>query len=324
MSKKLFYLVSFILVLALAGNAFTADDPSLVIYYSFDDVRDVIADESGKGHDGTVQGDITAEPDGKHNGAAKFTSGGYIDLNGPAFPAEDIPTSGITLVAWVKCENTGQHHAIFDARTDEGTWLIHPELRSDGQFRWVLRAYGMSTIFDISAGSVTWGQWQHYAGTYDKESGKALLYINGQVVSQVDLARGTDIGGDWEDGARVGLNIDSARPFTGLMDDFYLFKRALSQSEIKKLMQGEGWPYAFSPNPADSAMHLNTFVRLDWSPGDFASSHNVYLGENFDDVNEAAEDTFYGNQTSTYFIAGRPGFDYPQGPPMERNSLTPM
>jgi hypothetical protein len=313
MCRRLIYLVSFVLVLALAGNAFTADDPSLVIYYSFDDVSGIIADQSGKGHDGTVQGDVTADTDGKQGGAAKFARGGYLDLDGPNFPAEDIPTSGITLAAWVKCENTGEHHAIFDARTGAGTWITHPELRSDGQFRWVLRAYGMSPIFDISAGSVTWGQWLHYAGTYDKESGKAILYINGEVVSEVDLASGTDIAGDWDDGARVGLNIDSARPFTGLMDDFFLFKRALSQSELKKVMHGEGWPYAFSPSPADGAMHLNTLVRLDWSPGDSAISHNVYLGENFDDVNEGAEGTFYGNQTLTYFIAGYAGVPYPDG-----------
>jgi len=309
----LIYLISFVLVLALAGNAFTADDPSLVIYYSFDDVRDIIADESGKGHDGTVQGNVTAEPDGKHGGAAKFASGSYLDLDGSNFPAEDIPTSAMTLAAWVKCENTGEHHAIFDARADAGTWIIHPELRSDGQFRWVLRAYGMSPIFDIHAGSVTWGEWLHYAGTYDKESGKAILYINGQVVSEVDLPSGTDIAGDWGDGARVGLNIDSARPFTGLMDDFYLFNRALSQSELKQVMYGEGWPYAFSPSPADGTTNLGTSVRLDWSPGVSATSHDVYLGENFDDVNEGAEGTFYGNQTSTYFIAGRAGFAYPQG-----------
>ena len=309
MSKKLIYLVSFVLVLVPASNAFTADDPSLVIYYSFDDVGNIVTDQSGKGHDGVVTGDITAEPDGKHNGAAKFASGSYLDLDGSNFPAEDIPTSAMTLAAWVKCENTGEHHAIFDARTNAGTWIIHPELRSDGQFRWVLRASGMSPIFDIRAGSVTWGQWLHYAGTYDKESGKAILYINGQVVSELDLPSGRDIAGDWSDGARVGLNIDGARPFTGLMDDFYLFNRALSQSELKKVMYGEGWPYAFSPSPADGAMHLNTGVLLSWSAGKTAASHDVYFSDNFTDVNDGTGDASRGNQalTVTYFITGYTG-----------------
>ncbi len=313
MRRKLTCLICFVLLLFLTNDALTAGDPSLVIYYPFDNVGKIVIDQSDKGHDGIVQGGVTSDPDGKHAGAAKFASGGYVDLDGDNFPAEDIPTSAITLAAWVKCENTGEHHAIFDARADAGTWIIHPELRSDGQFRWVLRAYGMSPIFDISAGTVTWDEWLHYAGTYDKESGKAVLYINGQVVSQLDLPSDMEIAGDWGDGARVGLNIASTRPFTGLMDDFYLFKRALSRSEIKKIMYGKGWPYASNPHPSDNATHPGTSVRLDWSAGDSAISHNVYLGENFDDVNDGAEGTFYGNQTSTSFVVGLSGFPYPQG-----------
>jgi len=313
MCGKSIYFVALVSVLISAGSAFTAGDPSLVIHYSFDNVGTTVADQSGKGHNGTVQGSVTADPGGKHNGAAKFAGGGYLDLDGDNFPVADIPTSAITLAAWVKCENTGEHHAIFDARTDAGTWIIHPELRGDGRFRWALRAHGMSVIFDIQAGSVTWGQWLHYAGTYDKESGKAILYVNGQVVSELDLPGGTDVAGDWGDGARVGLSIGNARAFTGLMDDFYLFKRALPPSEIKKIMYGQGWPYASSPSPADTATHPATSVRLDWSAGQSAVSHGVYLGEIFDDVNNGAASTFYGNQSSTSFVAGLPGYAYPQG-----------
>jgi hypothetical protein len=39
----------------------------------------------------------------------------------------------------------------------------------------------------------------------------------------------------------------------------------------------------------------------------------VYFSDNFDDVNNGAEGTFLGNQGSTYFIVGFPGFAYPDG-----------
>ncbi len=132
---------SFLLVMGLADNA-GADllgDPSLVIYYSFDEVTDIVADQSGNGHDGVVNGDITADPGGVRSGAGKFASGSFLDLNGPGIPAEHIPTSGMTLAAWIKCENTSGHHAIFNARASDSTWLIHPEARSNGEFRWLLR-----------------------------------------------------------------------------------------------------------------------------------------------------------------------------------------
>ncbi|MFH1884455.1 MAG: hypothetical protein ABIL62_17305, partial [Planctomycetota bacterium] len=68
-----------------------------------------------------------------------------------------------------------------------------------------------------------------------------------------------------------------------------------------------------SPEPADGAMIRDTWVSLNWLPGDFAASHDVYLGENFDDVDAGTGDTFQGNQTGTYFTIGFPGFPYPDG-----------
>jgi hypothetical protein len=315
MSKKMIYLVSFVLLVVLNSNALAGltDDSALVIYYSFDSVSDIVADQSGNGHDGVVTGDITAEPAGKYAGAAKFTTGSYFDLDGENFPVEEVPTTGITLAAWVKCENTGDHHAIFNARAGDATWLIHPELRSEGNFRWLLRSYGGSTIFDIRAGTVTWDEWLHFAGTYDKASGKATLYINGEMVQEENISNAPDIAGDWGSGARVGYNIDNARPFTGLMDDFLMFRRALSQAEVTKLMQGIGSPFAFGPTPAEGDILMETWVNIGWMPGDSAVSHDVYFGDNFDDVDAGTEETFQGNQASTFIIAGFPGFLFPDG-----------
>jgi len=70
---------------------------------------------------------------------------------------------------------------------------------------------------------------------------------------------------------------------------------------------------ATNPEPADGAVHEDTWVTLRWSPGDFAASHDVYLGENFDDVNDRTGGTFRGNQPEAHLVAGFPGFPYPEG-----------
>jgi hypothetical protein len=54
-------------------------------------------------------------------------------------------------------------------------------------------------------------------------------------------------------------------------------------------------------------------VNLSWSPGDFAVSHDVYIGDNYDDVDSGAEGTFQGNQATTTLTLGFPGFTYPDG-----------
>jgi hypothetical protein len=82
-------------------------------------------------------------------------------------------------------------------------------------------------------------------------------------------------------------------------------------------MLGEGVPQAFGPEPADGAIHPNTWVNLAWKAGDFAVSHDVYMGENFDDVNDATRDSdlFRGNQdlNTNFYIAGFTGYAYPDG-----------
>ena len=70
---------------------------------------------------------------------------------------------------------------------------------------------------------------------------------------------------------------------------------------------------AYDPVPADGSYHEDTWVNISWTPGDFAVSHDVYLGDNFDAVSEGAEGTFIDNQTASFIVAGFPGFPYPDG-----------
>ncbi len=90
-------------------------------------------------------------------------------------------------------------------------------------------------------------------------------------------------------------------------------------------LQGDAWvtfddvtlsygpPKARNPEPADGALVLDTWANLSWSPVDKATSHDVYFGDNFDNVNDGTEDIFRGNQTAMLFTVGFPGFPYPDG-----------
>jgi len=74
-----------------------------------------------------------------------------------------------------------------------------------------------------------------------------------------------------------------------------------------------GNPYPRGPNPADGAIHPDTWLSMSWFAGDSAVSRNVYFSDNFDNVHAGAESAFQGNQSSTYFVVGFPGFLYPDG-----------
>ncbi len=70
---------------------------------------------------------------------------------------------------------------------------------------------------------------------------------------------------------------------------------------------------ATKPQPQDGAVHLNTWVCLNWEAGITAVSHDVYFGEDFNDVNDGTGKTFQDKQSSSYFIIGFPEHPYPDG-----------
>jgi hypothetical protein len=169
-----------------------------------------------------------------------------------------------------------------------------------------------------AAGSVEFSimpknEWVHLALTFDGTN--AVIYLNG-----VDEQgpKPFSIGPDVDAQVEIGYNSNrpeiSERTFHGLLDEVRIYDKALTADEIQVVMQGgEGFPNAFGPNPADGELYPDTWVNLSWRPGDFAASHDVYIGDNFDDVNDGAEGTFQGNQTLTFIVVGFPGFAYPDG-----------
>lgn len=68
---------------------------------------------------------------------------------------------------------------------------------------------------------------------------------------------------------------------------------------------------ASSPNPLDGAIYEDTWASLSWAPGDTAASHDVYFGDDFEDVSNGTGGTLLGNQSATNLVVGSPGSLYP-------------
>ena len=236
------YLVCLLLigVLCLYTTEFASTqvlDPDLVLYFDYEEFDgDTVVEKSGHGYDGAINGKVVQSDDGKFGKAAEFASTSFLDLDGPNIDPDHIPTEGMSIVAWIHVDNVTDM-AIFNARAGDNTWLVHPEARGDGNYRWLNRSAGGATIFDIRAGKNKANEWIHYAGTFSRADGVAALYINGTKVGEEKARVGTPIAGDWDSGARVGYNIDNNRPFAGLMDELNVWKRGLTAEEVKGIME---------------------------------------------------------------------------------------
>jgi hypothetical protein len=109
--------------------------------------------------------------------------------------------------------------------------------------------------------------------------------------------------------------------FDGSIDDVGYFNIVLAPEDIEEIMNNGlagitgGIIVATRPQPADGALHMDTWVSLSWRPGDFAVSHDVYLGDNYSVVEQATRDSdvFRGNQMTDFYVAGFPGFAFPEG-----------
>jgi len=107
-------------------------------------------------------------------------------------------------------------------------------------------------------------------------------------------------GGGGQEAGSLNLNDDGIKIFL---------------NAVRYMIGGETRLKAFGPNPADGEICGETWVNLSWEPGGLAASHDVYLGDNFEDVNNATHESelFRGNQTVTFYAAGFPGYAYPEG-----------
>ena len=266
-------------------------DGSLSVYYSFDAVDEdgLYTDGSGNGlHGQTTLGFEDANDDGLDDirlvteGAAR--GAGYALFDTVADVKEDyiaicdpvnqpdhndgcgeflddradyVPSTAFSIAAWLKVEDVGQDHSIYQSRAGGGGF-VHIQLQSNGNARFHLRgdANGDNLVSfnePVNDGDVIdYEEWIHFAGTWDSsvgDFGEAAIFYNGEEVARFEangnVAGDPDFGvlGDWAQGAFVGLVPDFNRQLVGGVDEFYMFTRAITADEVGTL-------YALDPGCA--------------------------------------------------------------------------
>jgi hypothetical protein len=305
MYKKLIYLTSFVLLISLVDSNTNAE---LVGYWKFDEGSGNVAyDLSDYTNDGTINGDPTWVI-GKIGAALEFDgSNDYVDCgNDLSLNINDK----ITVAAWVRTTSTAHGYFVSKgtAYDETGHYAIGQEYNVPLTFQFEIAGSGGTVELDSNI-AVNDGQWHHIVGTYDDPVVK--VYIDG--VEENTMTQSSCLTGSTVGGLTIGQR-GSANMIGGIIDEVRIYDRALTESEILAAMEGgEGFPFALGPNPADGAYHGDTWANISWQAGDFAVSHDVYFGDNLNNLNNGIESTFLGNQTSTDFIVGFPGFAYPDG-----------
>jgi hypothetical protein len=190
------------------------------------------ADNSGSGHNGTlVNGPIwTAGKFG--NGLSLDGTNDYVSVANPS--TLNFGTSDFTIALWLKRQTIGAEHTIFSKAADTSWTTAAKELfidRIDNKLK-----FGCAGLPELSStGTITNdGLWHHVAVTFIDSSNTLSFYIDGVASGSGALNLSADVSTHV---VKLGGH-PHPHTFRGQIDEFRIFSRALSPSEVQSIMNG--------------------------------------------------------------------------------------
>lgn len=257
--------------------------------------------------------------------ALGFPDDGYGAIDN--FHYENANHTEVTVSAWINTDYpSGQYIVSFDRDEYYRLSINTAGATGPGQVDWDVMTMRGGTEVQVDYGSVTRvddGLWHHVCGVFD--NGVLTLYIDG-------LPEPSMSWGGWTFGTgltRYGLigknseateyngqqGGDPGRGVFGEVGEMRIYDRALAQEEILQAMRGDPL-MAWDLRPTNGRiLEVGSVSSVSWRPGDQASQHGVYFGDDADAVANADEsDTtgvYRGRQMNTIFTP-REGFEWGQ------------
>ena len=229
------------------SDAAVADITSgLVGYYDFDGSLDNKVEGGGKaklhGGSGTTwTAEIIDEPvyeTGRKDQAFKF-NGGATDADGNNGLELDVKTGkSFTISAWVNTAEKINFQPIFFTNVDADNYVTAGTYYNDFASGGIVDYKTVWTWLDKNNNSLSTlkdlplNTWTHITLTFD-DSGKAVLYYNAEILSSQEIT-------DYESGTYENMPIYLGinwwnNSFKGLMDEVYVYDRALSETDVTEL-----------------------------------------------------------------------------------------
>ncbi|MEU6353901.1 family 43 glycosylhydrolase [Streptomyces sp. NPDC047072] len=211
----------------------------LLLHYGFDETSGNIAvDSSGHGYHGTYVGTPafgTGVQDGSFKMSGDATGSPYVKIpNGVLKNADSV-----TVSTYAKWKGGSSFQWLFGLGPDSDKYLFATPSNGGNSLYSAITKASWSAESKLTGGSqLTPGEWQHVTVTLDGTTGTMILYVDG-----VEAARTTttikpselyDANKDYS--GYIGKSLYSADPsFGGEVDDFRIYDRALTASEVMEL-----------------------------------------------------------------------------------------
>lgn len=234
--------------------------------------------------------DNTAGAGAPTSSSQAFSGSNSVEIIGAADLVHEFDITGgrweFTAMQYIPSGTTGTSDFILlNTYNDNGDkdWSVQTEFNLDN---------GAIVYWHGGSAEILYDQWVELKYVIDLDNNTVDKYYNGEFVV-------TDTWDDNDHGTLQAIDLYGNNASSIYYDDIVIAAPTR----------------AYNPNPADGAILRQTWTSMGWSAGSFAGSHDVYFGENFDDVNNGTVDTFRGNQSllDTFYITGFLGYPYPDG-----------
>jgi hypothetical protein len=232
MLKRTAFTLIMLLLVSYGMQTLAATDP--IAYYSFDELGDVITDDSGNERDGTPVGNLEFSEDGKMGKSFKFNGvDSYVELK----KADLDDFDDFTFTAWIKPDGPGHkagEHAF------DGSGIIWSDA-SGPTNDFAAALLGTKLAFHIGTPNTTitsetdivTGDWVHIAVTRNSATGDAAIYVNGKMEASMQHPNKNPL--QTMDVVVIGANVRDNRYYTGLIDEVKFFDTVLGEAEIQQL-----------------------------------------------------------------------------------------
>lgn len=230
-----------VLITLIVAASLSAADASLIGYWNFDEGNGTVAkDSSGNGFHATNKGGWT---DGK-KGKGLLLTGDKTKIVEIGIPVDKQPgKSSYSIAFWMKpsaidIDSKQKQRRAFGLDSWPTAYSVI-DIVGDGAVQF---ATGYK-IDDTRKGSLTVntkgkaviGEWMHIAAVFAVGSKKMKIYMNGTLSGEVAIPETYEF--DLQIGTRLASIGSTWQSFAGVIDEVYLYKRALSADEAASLAQ---------------------------------------------------------------------------------------
>ncbi|MCX2678658.1 alginate lyase family protein [Galbibacter sp. EGI 63066] len=237
-------------------------------YWKMDETSGMIATDSWADGNGTLHGDTTWSEGIADNSVLLDGSGDYV-----TFPEGLMKTTeDFTIATWVRLDEVAVWSRIFDFGTENNnSMFLTPRTSTSGEgIRFAVKT---TSGYPKLSYNYTWtpDTWTHIAVTLSGDT--ATMYINGGAVASSTgfTKRPLDLGNTTNNYLGKGQNAPD--PYLkGSIDDFRIYNRALSETEISDMV-GDVLPP--TPTTILSVTGDGQKVSLNWTESLKVTSYNV-------------------------------------------------